>query len=188
MSTTIDAAIIKTLVEHVGDSSRGISIPVSWQKGTVEGEATYLKFTLPEGKSLKQYLLPGTRLYLNNNQTGYEGTYTDNIDSFIIEYSSGGTAKLYGICGAVEVIHQIYEDESDSNAFTVEITTKEGIVDIPLPDNKTTGFFVPNSPDTISLVVRALSTYIDRRYNDLLLDEIGDVKKRLDNIEQRMTN
>ena len=202
MSTTIDAAIIKALVEHIGmnpddvgtgSASRGTPIPVSWAISSADG-MTFLKFTIPEGKTLQEYIPPGTRLYLNNNQTMYEGKNNNaNIDSFIVQYESTNKVVLTGTCGIVNVrfymqSNGIYGDGS----YIIEAAVKEGTANIPLPDNTTTGFFVPNPYETVGLTIRSLVSFVEWKLNlfrgnyiNALETEIQDVKNRLSALESQ---
>jgi hypothetical protein len=170
MSTTIDAAIIKALVEHIGmdpdsvptnqSSLRGTPIPVEW-KVRDNNPGKVLSFTIPEGKQLKYYLPPGTRLFLNNNQTMFEGDYEGPSDLFIVNYESDDKGKCYGVCSDMETGCHI--DRND-NEYVLSITEKDS-GDLPLPDNKTTGFFIPNSPDALPTAIRALLTHIGFEVN-----------------------
>ena len=166
--SAIDAAIIKALVEHIGmdpdsvptsqSSSRGTPIPVEWKVRDINpGKA--LVFTIPEGKRLEYYLPPGTRLFLNNNQTAYEGTYEGSADSFIVNHESDDKARCYGVCSGMDLTYFI---ERNNNEYVIELAAKES-GDLPLPDNKTTGFFIPNSSDAFPTAIRALLSYINQR-------------------------
>lgn len=197
MSTTIDAAIIKALVEHIGmnpddvgtgSASRGTPIPVSWAISSADG-MTFLKFTIPEGKTLQEYLPPGTRLYLNNNQTSYEGMYNNaNIDSFIVQYESTNKAILTGTCGTVNVKLCIELNGMDGDgSYAVEETVKEGIVNIPLPDNTTTGFFVPNPSETIGLTICSLVKFVEWKLNNFKHQNIDDLEIEIQNIKKRLS-
>ena len=130
MSTSIDAAMIKALVEHIGmdpdsvptnQSSRGTPIPVEW-KVIDTNPGKVLAFAIPEGKQLKYYLPPGTRLFLNNNQTMYEGTYEGSADSFVINHESDDKARCYGVCSGMDLTYFI---ERDNNEYIIELTGKE---------------------------------------------------------------
>ena len=200
--SVVDAAIIKALVEHIGgdpdsvgtgSASRGTPIPVSWAITSAEG-MTFLKFTIPEGKTLQEYIPPGTRLYLNNNQTRYEGMYNNaNVDSFLVQYESTNKVVLTGTCGTVNV--RFYMESNgveEDGSYVIEIATKEGTVNIPLPDNTTTGFFVPNPSETVGLTIRSLVEFIEWKLNlfrgnyiNALESEIQDIKNRLSALESQ---
>ena len=200
--SVVDAAIIKALVEHIGmdpdsvgtgSASRGTPIPVSWAISSAD-EMTFLKFTIPEGKTLQEYIPPGTRLYLNNNQTRYEGMYNNaNVDSFLVQYESTNKVVLTGTCGTVNV--RFYMESNgveEDGSYVIEIATKEGTVNIPLPDNTTTGFFVPNPSETVGLTIRSLVEFIEWKLNlfrgnyiNALESEIQDIKNRLSALESQ---
>ena len=197
MSTTIDAAIIRALVEHIGmdpgsvgtgSASRGTPIPVSWAITSAEG-MTFLKFTIPEGKTLQEYIPPGTRLYLNNNQTRYEGMYNNaNVDSFLVQYESTNKVVLTGTCGTVDV--RFYMESNgleDDGSYIIEAAVKEGTVNIPLPDNTTTGFFVPNPSETVGLTIRSLVEFIEWKLNLFRGQNIIDLESEIQNVKNRLS-
>ena len=166
--SAIDAAIIKALVEHIGmdpdsvptnqSGSHGTPIPVEWKVMDASGRKA-LVFTIPEGKQLNDYLPPGTRLFLNNNQTIGEGTREGPADSFIIKYDTDGMGHCQGFQGGSSITDDTGILPINDNEYYITITVKESD-DIPLPDNKTTGFFIPNSTDAIFTAIRALLTHI----------------------------
>ena len=166
--SAIDAAIIKALVEQ--SSSRGIPIPVEWRIGNRDGNKI-LEFTIPKGQILEYYLPVGTRLFLKNNQTMYEGTYDDDADSIIVNHETNVKALLWGVCNGMDMRYKIESNDSEDDGtyiFSVELTMKEGSSEIPLPDNKTTGFFIPNTIDAFPTAIRAVLNHIK--------DEIDNVK------------
>ena len=194
---TIDAAIIRALVEHIGmdpgsvgtgSASRGTPIPVSWAISSADG-MTFLKFTIPEGKTLQEYIPPGTRLYLNNNQTRYEGMYNNaNVDSFLVQYESTNKVVLTGTCGTVNVRFYIESNGvEDDGSYIIEVAMKEGTVNIPLPDNTTTGFFVPNPSETVGLTIRSLVEFIEWKLNLFRGQNIIDLESEIQNVKNRLS-
>ena len=139
---TIDSAIIKALVEHIGlnpddvHTHIGTNIPATWNTKQDSGMSTktYVGFKL----STNETLPVGTRIRLG-----------DNIpDMFILEYVSSEDYYIIGGNGKIDA----YVRKADDGFYWIQTT-----IPSTLPNNATTGLFkLDATGDLISPIIEII--------------------------------
>ena len=147
MSSTIDAAIIKALVEHINYDSDNVVIPATWTKRQ-EGEDEVLAFSLPLGQDIK--LLTKITLKVS----GFESYYSWVCIG--IEEKVG--IKLYAFC-------RTNKNSKDAIVFKLEdgvyVSDYYIFSDDMIPDNNKSGLFEPNITEAVCAAFQLAASNIE---------------------------
>ena len=167
--TTIDSAIIKALVEHIGlnpddvttgGTSTSSIIPVTWSFRKIESNRYALAFTLPEGYKIKL----GTCLKLKGIEYG---NWTKSTVLYCKNVSSDGTELTFRNAKITMVKFTLQDGLYVSN----ENCMLEEHID-ELPNNETTGLFSYNTLETIEGTIEWIFWKI--RYLNARIDELRE--------------
>ena len=154
MSTTIDSAIIKALVEHIGMDSYTVGgssssiINATWSTKEVEGKEGIV-FTLPSGVKLKN---------LTQLRFTYKETPTIVLTCYLLMTMEDDGIPVYLFKTLVSSLESVLEVRfMDGEYFTMLSTDTFAV-----PDNNKTGLFVG---DNLSGLAHAVSDIIGRMKN-----------------------
>lgn len=162
--TTIDSAIIKALVEHIGlnpdDVTTGATstsnlIPVTWSLTKIESNTYALAFTLPEGYQIKR----GTCLKVKG--ITYSEGWTTNTVLYCDFVSDDGTEFSFRNAKVNNVDFTLQNGLYVGNENCL-LEYQIGAV----PNNETTGLFNPTVEDAIEYTLHVFKA-IDERLKAL---------------------